>query len=171
MATCKKCGAKIGMFGGSDGLCSNCREEERQRLKEEEERARAEQRERERVEKQKQAEKERARRKALESIVLTTEVASNLDISERVDIIIAHTDCSFDVKLQENKKELMDDLRQQAYDVDANAVVGVTFNIEESYAANIGAGNIKKFKLIAYGTAVRVEPEEVEAPTTGPWSD
>ena len=38
----------------------------------------------------------------------------------------------------------------------ANAVVGISFKIVETYAARIGVGEIKTFKLIAFGTAVKL---------------
>lgn len=53
--------------------------------------------------------------------------------------------------------ELMLSLRESAYNEGANAVVRINFNIIETYNTSIGVGEFKKFKMIAYGTAVVVD--------------
>lgn len=149
MADCKTCGTKLTLFG----RCSACDEAEVVKS----------QKKRDAIQKEKLEAKRKvkdekiAHQQALETIVVTTEVASNLNVISRVDVVMAAVDCAFDVKMLENKDTLLAELRSAAYSVGANAVVGVVFNTVESYSASIGVGNFKTFKLIAYGTAVRVE--------------
>ena len=96
----------------------------------------------------------------IEAIVLTTETAPNLNIKSRVGIIMADADCAFDVAMVKNKDALLSNLKSEAHTIGANAVVGVTFNMIETYSASIGIGKVNTFKLIAYGTAVIIETEE-----------
>ena len=93
----------------------------------------------------------------LEAIILTTETAPNLNIVSRLGIIMAEADCSFTVKMVENNNALQSKLRSEAYSVGANAVVGITFNMIETYSATLGVSKVNTFKLIASGTAVVVE--------------
>ncbi|MDB4251555.1 heavy metal-binding domain-containing protein [Amylibacter sp.] len=93
----------------------------------------------------------------LEAIILTTETAPNLNIVSRVGIIMAEVDCSFTVKMVENNNALQSKLRSEAYSIGANAVVGITFNMIETYSATLGVSKVNTFKLIASGTAVVVE--------------
>ena len=93
----------------------------------------------------------------LEAIILTTETAPNLNIVSRVGIIMAEADCSFTVKMVENNHALQSKLRSEAYSIGANAVVGITFNMIETYSATLGVSKVNTFKLIASGTAVIVE--------------
>tara|TARA_B110000967_G_scaffold128560_1_gene131320 strand:+ start:266 stop:688 length:423 start_codon:yes stop_codon:yes gene_type:complete len=97
---------------------------------------------------------------AIEAIMLTTETAPNLNIKSRVGIIMADADCAFDVAMVKNKDALLSNLKSEAHTIGANAVVGVTFNMIETYSASIGIGKVNTFKLIAYGTAVIIETEE-----------
>ena len=93
----------------------------------------------------------------LEAIILTTETAPNLNIVSRVGIIMAEADCSFTVKMVENNHALQSKLRSEAYSIGANAVVGITFQMIETYSATLGVSKVNTFKLIASGTAVIVE--------------
>ena len=93
----------------------------------------------------------------LEAIILTTETAPNLNIVSRLGIIMAEADCSFTVKMVENNNALQSKLRSEAYSIGANAVVGITFNMIETYSATLGVSKVNTFKLIASGTAVVVE--------------
>ncbi len=102
------------------------------------------------------AEREMAQQE-LDAIILTTETAPNLNIKSRVGIIMADADCSFTVKMVENNNALQSKLRSEAHSIGANAVVGITFNMIETYSATLG---VNTFKLIAYGTAVIIENEE-----------
>ena len=96
----------------------------------------------------------------LDAIILTTETAPNLNIKSRVGIIMADADCSFTVKMVENNNALQSKLRSEAHSIGANAVVGITFNMIETYSATLGVSKVNTFKLIAYGTAVIIEDEE-----------
>ena len=132
MAECKKCGRKLGFWEGKySGTCPDCAG---------------------------QTSNQRAEiNEAIDSILLTTETAPNLEIKSRVGIIMADADCSFTVKMVENNNALQFKLRSEAYLIGANAVVGITFNMIETYSATLG---VNTFKLIAYGTAVIIENEE-----------
>jgi hypothetical protein len=102
---------------------------------------------------------ERIRNTKIDAIVVTTETAPNLNIKSRVGIIMVDADCAFDVAMVKNKDALLSNLKSEAHSIGANAVVGVTFNIIETYSASIGIGKVNTFKLIAYGTAVVIEDE------------
>ena len=131
MAECKKCGRKLGFWEGKYfGACPDCAD---------------------------QTSNQRAEiNEAIGSILLTTETAPNLNIKSRVGIIMADADCSFTIKMVENNNALQFKLRSEAYSIGANAVVGITFNMIETYSATLG---VNTFKLIAYGTAVVIEDE------------
>jgi hypothetical protein len=105
-------------------------------------------------------EKEREARAKIGTILLTTETAPNLNIKSRVGIIMADADCVFDVAMVKNKDALLSNLKSEAHTIGANAVVGVTFNMIETYSASLGIGKVNTFKLLAYGTAVIIETEE-----------
>jgi len=93
----------------------------------------------------------------LEAIILTTETAPNLNIVNRVGIIMAEADCSVTVKMVENNHALQSKLRSEAYSIGANAVVGITFQMIETYSATLGVSKVNTFKLIASGTAVVIK--------------
>tara|TARA_R110001632_G_scaffold1742_1_gene7846 strand:+ start:283 stop:735 length:453 start_codon:yes stop_codon:yes gene_type:complete len=105
------------------------------------------------------AERELAQQE-LDAIILTTETVHNLNIKSRVGIIMADADCSFTVKMVENNNALQFKLRSEAHSIGANAVVGITFDMIETYSATLGVSKVNTFKLIAYGTAVIIENEE-----------
>ena len=94
---------------------------------------------------------------AIDAILLTTETAPNLNIVSRFGIIMAEVDCSFTVEMVENNNALQSKLRSEAYSIGANAVVGITFNMIETYSATLGVSKVNTFKLIASGTAVVIE--------------
>jgi len=142
MAECKDCGKKIGFMNTIGGKCADC-----YYSAEEEEKV---------VEKIAL----NVRIEAIEAILLTTETAPNLNIKSRVGIIMADADCAFDVAMVKNKDALLSKLKSEAHSIGANAVVGVTFNMIETYSASIGIGKVNTFKLIAYGTAVIIETDE-----------
>ena len=83
----------------------------------------------------------------LEAILLTTETAPNLNIVSRLGIIMAEADCSFTVKMVENNNALQSKLRSEAYSIGANAVVGITFNMIETYSATLGVSKALSDKL------------------------
>jgi hypothetical protein len=103
---------------------------------------------------------ERIRNTKIDAIVVTTETAPNLNIKSRVGIIMVDADCAFDVAMVKNKDALLSNLKIEAHSIGANAVVGVTFDMIETYSASIGIGKVNTFKLIAYGTAVVIETKE-----------
>ena len=95
--------------------------------------------------------------KTNQAIMLTTETAPNLNIVSRVGIIMAEVDCVFTVEMVKHNHALQSKLRSEAYSIEANAVVGITFNMIETYSATLGVSKVNTFKLIASGTAVVVE--------------
>ena len=136
MAECKECNKTIKTWEVIGGKCDACfKWSER---------------------KKSEAQQELADRE-LEAILLTTETAPNLNIVSRLGIIMAEADCSFTVKMVENNNALQSKLRSEAYSIGANAVVGITFNMIETYSATLGVSKVNTFKLIASGTAVVVE--------------
>ena len=144
MANCIDCGEKIPFFNnGIGGRCNDCTRKHQEALE-------APEREREaaRLAKEKQG---------VESVLVTTENSPTLNISRRLKIVISTVDSVLDAKLIEKQDELILGLKREAYLVGANAVVGVSINIVETYSASAGVGNFKKFKIVAYGTAVVVE--------------
>ena len=94
---------------------------------------------------------------AIDAIILTTETAPNLNIVSRVGIIMAEVDCVFTVEMVKNNHALQSKLRSEAYSIGANAVVGITFQMIETYSATLGVSKVNTFKLIASGTAVVVD--------------
>ena len=107
MATCEKCGGKIGLFGG----CSTCEKAEAQARME----ARREQEEAE-AKRLKQEEQEKARKQAeiaaaQASVVLTTEHSSNIKVKDRLGIVMSSVECVLDIKFPKAKSELLADLK------------------------------------------------------------
>jgi uncharacterized protein YbjQ (UPF0145 family) len=136
MAECKECNKTIKTWEVIGGKCDACfKWSER---------------------KKSEAQQELADRE-LEAILLTTETAPNLNIVSRLGIIMAEADCSFTVKMVENNNALQSKLWSEAYSIGANAVVGITFNMIETYSATLGVSKVNTFKLIASGTAVVIE--------------
>ena len=102
----------------------------------------------------------RQRQEAIEAILLTTETAPNLNVKSRVGIVMVDADCAFDVAMVKNKDALLSNLKSEAHSIGANAVVGITFDMIETYSASIGIGKVNTFKLVAYGTAVVIVTDE-----------
>ena len=156
MAECKECGKKFGFLeAGVDGLCSQCNylssvtpdEVESLTLTVE-------------------------RYEAIESIILTTETAPNLNITKRIEIVTA--ECAFGMNIfkdlfagvrdivggrseavqktiRDSRKTVLYELKKEAYEVGANAVVGVDLD----YVELSSAGSM--VMLVASGTAVVIE--------------
>ena len=136
MAECKECNKTIKTWEVIGGKCDACfKWSER---------------------KKSEAQQELADRE-LEVILLTTETAPNLNIVSRLGIIMAEADCSFTVEMVKHNHALQSKLRSEAYSIGANAVVGITFNMIETYSATLGVSKVNTFKLIASGTAVVIE--------------
>ena len=153
MALCEKCGGKLSFFG----KCEPCDQAEQQEITEKRLLA-----EKQNAELKRQAtlaakEKEKIISAAIKAVVLTTEACASFTITNRHKIVMSSVDCAFDVKVPKAEVELLDDLRKQAVDLGANAVVAIDFKFIETYSANIGAGDFKKFKMVAFGTAVDAE--------------
>ena len=70
---------------------------------------------------------------------------------------MAEVDCVFTVEMVKHNNALQSKLRNEAYSIGANAVVGITFNMIETYSATLGVSKVNTFKLIASGTAVVIE--------------
>ncbi len=163
MANCEKCGSKLSFFGKCTS-CEDTERTERQKLAEarrlEAEKFRKSETERKKLE-------EAKKKEALESIVLTTEVTLNQSVKTRHGIIMSTVECALDVKVPKAKGELLDDLKHQAYELGANAVVGIDIKFVETYNATIGVGELKKFRMIAYGTAITLDNPAEESATSG----
>ena len=143
MAVCKDCGIRIGYMNSIGDKCSKC-----YYIVEDEEKI-------------EQANHEtREFKQKIAEILLTTETALNLNVKSRVGIVMVDADCAFDVAMVKNKNALLNKLKSEAHSIGANAVVGITFDMIETYSASIGIGKVNTFKLIAYGTAVIIEIEE-----------
>lgn len=108
------------------------------------------------------------------SIILTTEAAAPFEIVERIDIVTA--ECAFGMNIfkdlfaglrdvfggrseavqktmRDARKTALHELRREAYEIGANAVIGVDLD----YVELSGAGNM--VMLVASGTAVKANVE------------
>ena len=164
MAKCSSCGKKFGVFEVSvdhEGqlLCNACLE----MIKAE-------------VELKAKHNEERKAEKllAIEAIMLTTETAPNLNITKRIEIVTA--ECAFGMNMfkdlfagvrnivggrseavqktmRDSRRTALYELKKEAYEVGANAVVGVDLD----YVELSNAGSM--VMLVASGTAVIIEEE------------
>ena len=146
MAICSQCRSKISIFSNSvGGMCEKCnflhsdKEEQLQ---------------------------------IISSIILTTETAPNLKITKRIEIVTA--ECAFGMNIfkdlfagvrdivggrseavqktmRDSRKTVLYELKKEAYEVGANAVVGVDLD----YVELSSAGSM--VMLVASGTAVVIE--------------
>ena len=168
MAVCVDCGKKFGFvearYGGPNAnVCLNCKNKAMNPygLSDEQiEQALVLEDEKRGFEDEKRRLENTAKSKAIKAILLTTETAPNLNIKSRVGIIMVDADCAFDVAMVKNKDALLNKLKSEANLIGANAVVGITFDMIETYSASIGIGKVNTFKLIAYGTAVVIVTDE-----------
>ncbi|WP_442970578.1 YbjQ family protein [Roseovarius sp. D22-M7] len=160
MANCTECGRKLHLFeAGSGGLCTQC--------------ARGFERRRELIEAEEVLEQARQREAEAEAIMLTTETyPQGLNIIERVEIVTA--ECAFGMNifkdlfsgvrdivggrseavqktLRDTRRTALLELKKEAYEVGANAVIAVDLDYVELSAS----GNM--VLLVASGTAVRIE--------------
>lgn len=159
MATCSECGKKLGWLQpGSGGLCNQCRVGVQDRQAWEETQAY--------VEQAIEFEEE------IDAILLTTETAPNLPITERIEIVTA--ECAFGMNIfkdlfagvrdivggrseavqktmRDARRTALYELKREAHAVGANAVVGVDLDYVELSAAG------SMVMLVASGTAVIVE--------------
>ena len=150
MANCTKCGKRIGVLSGSvGGMCIDCANDL-------------------------STSSGVARISAVEAIVLTTETAPNLKITKRIEIVTA--ECAFGMNIfkdlfagvrdivggrseavqktmRASRKTALYELKKEAYEVGANAVVGVDLDYVE--LSSVGS----MVMLVASGTAVVIEDE------------
>jgi uncharacterized protein YbjQ (UPF0145 family) len=112
------------------------------------------------------------RQENIEAIVLTTETAPNLNITKRIEIVTA--ECAFGMNIfkdlfagvrdivggrseavqktmRDSRKTALYELKKEAYEVGANAVVGVDLDYVELSSAR------SMVMLVASGTAVVIE--------------
>jgi uncharacterized protein YbjQ (UPF0145 family) len=116
--------------------------------------------------------RELERQQVIDAIMLTTETAPNLNITKRIEIVTA--ECAFGMNIfkdlfagvrnvvggrseavqqtmRDSRRTALYELKREAYEVGANAVVGVDLDYVELSAA----GNM--VMLVASGTAVIIE--------------
>lgn len=139
MATCQDCGKSgFGFFEMQNGKCPSCRKRKLQdaRLSPEE---RSE------------------HNNNLSKVILTTEDYNNLPTKERLQIVMVSCDCSFDANVLKAEGELQRLLRERAVQIGADAIIAISFHFVENYAAKVGFGEVKTFKMIGCGTAVKLE--------------
>ena len=156
MANCTGCGKKFGLLEtGTGGLCSQCNylaTVPQENLVAMEEVAET--------------------NSAIEAVMLTTETASNLNITKRIEIVTA--ECAFGMNifkdlfagvrdivggrskavqntLRDSRRTALYELKKEAYEVGANAVVGVDLDYMEMSSAG------SMVLLVASGTAVIIE--------------
>jgi len=161
VAKCKGCGKTMGLLeSGAGGLCSICAYE-----------ASLTQEDKQKFQQEVSASQEHLA--AIESIMLTTEAyPEGLKITERIEVVTA--ECAFGMNifkdlfagvrdivggrseavqktLRDSRRVALYELKREAYEVGANAVVGVDLD----YVELVAAGNM--VLLVASGTAVRIE--------------
>ena len=178
MATCKDCGIRISIFEGG-GKCSECQilESQMRKIAMRQGPEAADQFIRERSANRDAANRKDAEdRAAISAVMLSTEVASDLKIIERIDVITA--ECAYGMTIfkdlfasirdvvggrseavqktmRDARKTALFELRKEAHALGANAVVGVDLD----YVELTGAGNM--VMLVASGTAVRIAPSDL----------
>jgi uncharacterized protein YbjQ (UPF0145 family) len=148
MANCSGCGREIKAWQAITGLCETCHAVKERNGKQAADK-------RQKVE--------------LEAIVLTTESNPDLNITKRIEIVTA--ECAFGMNIfkdlfagvrdivggrseavqkamRDSRKTVLYELKKEAYEVGANAVVGVDLDYVE--LSNVGS----MVMLVASGTAV-----------------
>ena len=148
MSDCIRCGKRIGVLSGSvGGICMDCANGAI-------------------------TSSVAARVSAIEAILLTTETAPNLNITKRIEIVTA--ECAFGMNIfkdlfagvrdivggrseavqktmRDSRRTALYELKKEAYEVGANAVVGVDLD----YVELSSSGSM--VMLVASGTAVVIE--------------
>jgi uncharacterized protein YbjQ (UPF0145 family) len=159
MALCKKCNKKLKFLDiGAGGICLSCYGIEQGSLKSDED-----------IELHQQMAEQDAK---IDAIMLTTETAPNLNITKRIEIVTA--ECAFGMNvlkdlfagvrnvvggrseavqqtMRDSRRTALYELKREAYEVGANAVVGVDLDYVELSAAG------SMVMLVASGTAVIIE--------------
>jgi len=150
MAECKECGLKVSWGDYPKDTCFDCREKNRNG----------------------DELRRKTRRLEIDAILLTTETAPNLKITKRIEIVTA--ECAFGMNIfkdlfagvrdivggrseavqktmRDSRKTVLYELKKEAYEVGANAVVGVDLDYVEM--SSVGS----MVMLVASGTAVMIE--------------
>ena len=151
MATCKSCNKQVSMWEiRQGGVCNDCHSGKSPEDKAREHKIDAE----------------------IDAIILTTETAPNLKITKRIEIVTA--ECAFGMNafkdlfagvrnivggrseavqktMRDSRRVALYELKKEAYEVGANAVVGVDLD----YVELSSSGSM--VMLVASGTAVIVE--------------
>jgi len=160
LANCSECGRKLGLFeAGSGGMCNQCALGFEGRQIAEDAAVGIQ------IEQERHAE--------IEAVILTTETCpEGLKITKRIEVVTA--ECAFGMNifkdlfagvrnvvggrseavqktLRDTRRTALYELKKEAYEVGANAVVGIDLDYVELSAA----GNM--VMLVASGTAVRIE--------------
>ena len=161
MAACSVCGIRIGFMDAIEKKCSDCFY-----AAEEQEEITA------RASRESHLQAASATQEAIDSITLTTETAPNLNITKRIEIVTA--ECAFGMNIfkdlfagvrdivggrseavqktmRDSRKTALYELKKEAYEVGANAVVGVDLDYVEM--SSVGS----MVMLVASGTAVVIE--------------
>lgn len=159
MANCRSCGIELVLFNrGQHGYCKKCDRDGRGEGHSNPD---------------KSAKIEAVMKSAkIDAILLTTETAPNLNITKRIEIVTA--ECAFGMNIfkdlfagvrnvvggrseavqktmRDSRKTALYELKREAYEVGANAVVGVDLD----YVELSSAGSM--VMLVASGTAVVIE--------------
>ncbi len=93
------------------------------------------------------------------SIMITTETNVNLNVRQRIDIVMATCFCPISMDVDEFKDDLFFRLKRAAVRVGANAVIGVNLSMISEVGASFGSANLNRYRAIAVGTAVLVDFE------------
>lgn len=172
MANCKVCGNKLGMLGGVNGMCSDCHLASvriRNSGNPETEGHTKDAVELIAIEREKEIQALTEHSQAIDAILLTTETAPNLNIVRRIEIVTAEVaygmhifkDLFADVRdtvggrskaiqetMREARRTALYELKKEAHEVGANAVVGVDLDYVELSSRS------SMVMLAASGTAV-----------------
>jgi uncharacterized protein YbjQ (UPF0145 family) len=159
MALCEKCDKKLGLFDpGTGGVCHSCYVIDQMPQPSDDD-----------LELHQQMAEQDAK---IDAIMLTTETAPNLNITKRIEIVTA--ECAFGMNMfkdlfagvrnvvggrskavqqtmRDSRRTALYELKREAYEVGANAVVGVDLD----YVELSNAGSM--VMLVASGTAVIIE--------------
>ena len=151
MAKCRSCGVELALLNrGQHGYCKKCDHEGKG-----------------------EGINNPVKSAVIEAILLTTETAPNLNITKRIEIVTA--ECAFGMNMfkdlfagvrnvvggrseavqktmRDSRRTALYELKKEAYEVGANAVVGVDLD----YVELAGTGS-SMVMLVASGTAVVIE--------------
>ena len=166
--TCRSCKIDLTPIQTTDGYCPECIETKRLQ-----EQQRQETIEKNKKEKRALIKSIEEKELAIKKIILTTESQTNFKIEKRINIITA--ECVFGMNifkdffagvrdvvggrsesiqktLKESKEIVLAELKKEAYEIGANAVVGIDLD----YSEFSGGGKSMLF-IVASGTAVRIK--------------